>query len=163
VSATHVPELVLTAAGYRELQAELERQRARRREVAARLRDAAEEAGDLGDNLDYLDALRDQEQVDARIVVLEARLAGATVLDRVADAAAHVGIGSWVTFEDVATGEESRYRLVNSPEANPAAGRLSIESPVGAALTGHAPGDVVDVTTPHGRRRLRVVAATTAR
>lgn len=156
---SHTDELVLTAAGYRDLKAELERQVFRRGEVAIRIRQAAEVAGDFGDNLDYLDALREQEDVEKRIARLEARLAAATVLKPERVPSAQAVLGSWVELEDLDTGERSRYRLVNSPEANPAQGRLSIESPVGRTVAGHAPGDTVDVVTPRGTRHLRIVAA----
>ncbi|MGZ4352914.1 MAG: GreA/GreB family elongation factor [Gaiellaceae bacterium] len=151
---------MLTAAGYRDLQAELEQLKSvRRGEVASRLRQALEFAGDRGDNLDYLDALREQEEVENRIARLEAQLAAATVLEPERVPPAHVVLGSWVELEDIDTGDRSRYRLVNSPEANPTEGRLSIDSPVGRALSGRAAGDTVEVTTPHRTRRLRIAAA----
>jgi Transcription elongation factor, GreA/GreB, C-term len=69
-----------------------------------------------------------------------------------------VGLGAHAEFEDLATGERSSYELVSSPESNVARGRLSVTSPVGRALYGHHAGDTVEVVTPRGRRRLRVVA-----
>ena len=153
-------ELVLTRSGYRQLRAELDvLERERRREVAARLQEALELAGDLGDNPEYLDALREQEELERRIDVLQEQLASARVVDAEPRRDGPVGVGSWAELEDLDTGDRSRFVIVGSPEANPTLGRLSIESPVGSAVVGHRVGDRVEVRTPHGLRHLRIVGA----
>jgi transcription elongation factor GreA len=65
-------------------------------------------------------------------------------------------LGSTVEVEDLATGAELTYRLVNAHDAAPKDGRLSVASPVGAALRGRGVGDVVTATTPRGQRCLRI-------
>ena len=57
---------------------------------------------------------------------------------------------------DEGTGETHRWTVLGATEADPAAGRLSAESPVAKALLGARPGEVVEVQTPRGARRLRV-------
>ena len=66
--------------------------------------------------------------------------------------------GATVTFEDERSGQSQSFRLVASHDANPSAGALSVESPIGAALNGRAVGHVVEVHTPKGVRRLRITA-----
>jgi len=63
---------------------------------------------------------------------------------------------STVTVE--IAGEELTYTIVGSAEANPAAGKLSSASPVGAALLGATAGAEVNVRTPRGEVRYRVVS-----
>jgi transcription elongation GreA/GreB family factor len=70
------------------------------------------------------------------------------------------GLGSTVNAEDLATGVQLAYRLVDPREAKPKDGLLSVASPVGMVLRGRRVGDVVTATTPRGHRRLRIVAVT---
>ena len=68
------------------------------------------------------------------------------------------GVGSLVRVEDLTLGTRMTYRLVEAPDAAPARGLLSVESPVGRILCGRRTGEVVTATTPRGHRRLRVLA-----
>jgi transcription elongation factor GreA len=67
------------------------------------------------------------------------------------------GLGSTVEVEDLATGAELTYRLVDVHDAAPKDGMPSIASPVGAALRAHRVGEVVTAITPRGRRALRII------
>jgi transcription elongation factor GreA len=69
-----------------------------------------------------------------------------------------VHLGSTVSFSDPNAGREQTFTIVDPLEAKPAEGRLSSVSPVGGALLGHRVGDVVDVRTPKGIRRLMIAA-----
>ncbi len=66
------------------------------------------------------------------------------------------GLGSTVLVQNEEGTE--RYTLVGPAEADPRFGRLSLESPVGRALLGRRSGEVVEVETPAGRRRLEILA-----
>ena len=68
------------------------------------------------------------------------------------------GLGSRVDLEDLGSGAQLTYRLVEAHAAAPKDGMLSIASPVGAALRGHWVGEVVTATTPRGRRALRIIS-----
>jgi transcription elongation factor GreA len=57
---------------------------------------------------------------------------------------------------DESTGRELNYTLVAQPQQDPAAGRISVETPVGKALVGKRAGDVATIATPRGERKLRV-------
>jgi len=67
-----------------------------------------------------------------------------------------VAMGSTVRFREEAEGEET-YRIVGPTEADPKSGRVSYESALGKAMLGHKVGDEVEVTTPSGTYRVRIV------
>lgn len=155
-SAVRTPAgpITLTAEGAARLRGELDALVARRPEVVARIR-TAKEHGDLKENADYTAAREEQSFLEGRIQALEARLRNAVIADApAAGAGAH--IGSVVKVE--VDGLTSDYTLVGSAEADLAAGRLSIASPVGRALLGAGPGDTVTVETPRGSTVYRVLA-----
>lgn len=145
----------LTADGAARLREELRSLvDVRRPEVIARIR-TAKELGDLKENADYTAAREEQSFLEGRIQAIEAQLRGARIIETPA-AGALIGIGSTVTVETL--GEETTYVLVGTTEADPAKGRISVASPVGQALVGHAPGDDVVVRTPRGEARYRVIS-----
>jgi transcription elongation factor GreA len=127
--------------------------RVKRREVVARIK-SAREHGDLKENAEYHAARAEQSFLEGRVQALEDRLRRAVVVQEVVTG--KVRIGSTVTLET--GGEEVRYTIVSSTEADPAAGRLSMVSPVGAALLGAVAGSDVEVRTPRGPVRYRVVS-----
>ncbi len=69
-----------------------------------------------------------------------------------------VHLGSTVSFTDPGIGRDQTFTIVDPHEAKPAEGRLSSSSPVGGALLGHRVGDLVEVRTPKGIRRLLIAA-----
>jgi transcription elongation factor GreA len=127
--------------------------RVKRREVVERIK-TAREHGDLKENAEYHAAREEQSFLEGRVLALEDRLRRAVVVEE--SATGRVVIGSTVTVE--IDGEEVTYTIVGTTEANPAAGRLSSASPVGAALIGTTAGAEVDVRTPRGEVRYRVVS-----
>ncbi len=146
--------ITLTAAGVDRLSAELdELTRVRRPEIIGRIR-AAKELGDLKENADYTAAREEQSFLEGRVQALEARLRDADIAEE-REAGAHADIGSVVTVE--VDGLTDTYTLVGSAEANPSAGRLSVESPVGRALVGMSAGDTALVRTPRGEATYRVI------
>jgi len=158
IPAAHVkaaPELVeLSRGALDRMTAELdELTRVKRPEVVNRIK-TAREHGDLKENAEYHAAREEQSFLEGRVQALEDRIRRAVVVDEVATG--RVLIGSTVTVE--IAGEELTYTIVGSAEANPAAGRLSSASPVGAALLGATAGTEVDVRTPRGEVRYRVVS-----
>jgi transcription elongation factor GreA len=152
----HMPkDVILTPEGLESLRAELEHMSTvRRREVAARIRDARE-FGDISENAEYDDAKNEQAMLEARIAVLEEKLRSATVIDASELDNEVVRVGSTVHVVD-ADGGERRYTIVGSAEAKPAQMKLSNESPVGKALLGRRAGDTVSVATPRGERKLKI-------
>jgi transcription elongation factor GreA len=144
----------LSQSALDRLRAELdELSRVRRPEVVARIK-AARELGDLRENADYTAAREEQSFLEGRVQALEDRLRRAVVVEE--SGAGRVVLGSAVRVET--DGDELTYTIVGSTEADPAAGRLSSVSPVGAALLGAVPGAEVEVRTPRGSVRYRVLA-----
>jgi transcription elongation factor GreA len=146
----------ITAEGLEALKAELARLEGdARRDIAQRIQ-VARELGDLSENAEYHIAKEDQAHLETKILRLTERLRNA----RVVAAPTHsdvVAFGSTVTVADEESGRESTWTLVGPTEADVSQGKLSAESPVAKALMGRKPGDEVEVHTPRGVRRQRVV------
>jgi transcription elongation factor GreA len=150
----------MTPEGYDRLHEELGvLSTERHAEVAEWLRAAREDGADPAENGDLADALHEQERLEARIRQLEEILAGARVVAPSDDGIVAIGTRVQVGHEN---GEVVEYELVGASEADASNARISIASPVGRALHGRAPGDVVEVETPRGRKRLHVVAVDSA-
>jgi transcription elongation factor GreA len=146
----------ITKEGLEALKAELERLEGdARREIARRIQ-IARELGDLSENAEYHIAKEDQAHLETKIKRLAERLRKARVVEAPADSDV-VAFGTTVTVADTESGREATWTLVGPTEADVGAGKLSAESPVAKALLGHRPGDYVEVHTPRGVRRQRVV------
>jgi transcription elongation factor GreA len=139
----------LTCDGQHQVHSELEYLRTvKRAEVASYLREALE-AGDVTRNAAYEDARFEQARLEARIAELEQLLATAQVIDPDQVPIDTVSIGSVVRLA-TSDGRTCRYTIVGWYEAEPTAGRISNESPVGKALLGRKARDQVVVSTPGG-------------
>lgn len=140
--------VLISPAGYERLCSELETLRTGgRRTLSERLREARED-GDLEDNPTLGDLLEEQAQLEQRISLLEARVRSAEIVEPAADGRA--GIGTLVRVRDFAAGSTHEYELVGPLESDVGSGRVSVEAPVGRALAGRRPGDLLDVETPRG-------------
>ena len=123
--------------------------------IAERIR-VAREWGDLKENAEYHAAKNDQSFLETCIQRLTERLRNSTVVEAPARTG-EVGFGSEVRVRDEESGKEVTWTLVGATEADLSAGRLSVESPVAQALTGHREGDDVAVRTPRGERRYTIL------
>ena len=139
---------VITQEGKQKLEEELHYlETEKRSEVGERIK-VAREFGDISENSEYDDAKNEQAQLEARIAEINDILANSTVAD-VTKRSNKVSIGSVVT---VKMGSAERvFTIVGGAEANVAEGKISNESPVGAALLGHKKGDDVQAVGPTGR------------
>jgi transcription elongation factor GreA len=148
---------VLTQEGLAQLEAEVRHLRStKRREVALRIKRAAE-LGDRSENSEYEDAKNEQAFVEGRIRELDRLLRNVQVIDAPdEDRPQVVALGCTVEIVDTANGERFSYTIVGPVEVDPAQGRISHLSPVGAALMGRAPGETVRVQAPDGTRHLKV-------
>jgi transcription elongation factor GreA len=148
-------EILLTPEGRDRLKTELDHLRSvKRPEIADHLRQAADE-GDLTENVGYEDAKYEQSLVEGRILTLEALLERAVVVEG-RPASEAVGFGSQVTVMEKGGATES-FKIVGSVEADPGAGRISNESPLGKALLNHRVGEEVPVDTPDGLRYFEIL------
>ena len=149
----------ISAAGLAALEAELaELETEGRRAIAARIK-TAREWGDLKENAEYHDAKDAQAHLETKILRLRELRHHAVVVEPGAGGDA-VALGAVVAVRDVDSGREATHTIVSAAESDPAAGRLSIDSPLGRALTGARAGDQVTFAAPRGARRLEVVAIT---
>lgn len=142
-------EIVVTYAGLTKLEYELDQLKTvRRKDVAEKIK-VARGYGDLSENSEYDEAKNEQGMIESRIAELEAMLKQIRVIDGDELTTEHVMVGSRVTVQDE-DGETELYDIVGSTEADPVAGKISDESPVGNALMGHGVGDLVEVHLPSG-------------
>ena len=150
-------EVLLTPEGLQKLEEELEYlKRVRRREVAARIKQALE-FGDISENSEYDDAKNEQAFVEGRILQLEKILSSARLVsgNNKTDV---ITVGSRVRLRDLDSGQEVEYSIGGSAEADPAQFRISNESPVGRALVGQRAGQEVTIQVPAGTLRYKVLA-----
>ena len=147
----------ITPEGLEALKAELhELETEGRRDMAARIQ-SARELGDLKENAEYHIAKEDQAHLETRIARLQERLRAARVVEVPTGDTDKVLFGSTVVVVDEESGREATYTIVGPTEADMAAGKLSAESPVARALMGSRAGDEIQVQTPRGVRRQRVL------
>ena len=149
-------ETLLNAEGYKELQDELENLKTVGRKEAAEKIKVARSYGDLSENAEYDEAMSDQAKLEARINELENMLKNAKVFDESSLSKDVIHIGSNVVIVDDKKNEFS-YKIVGYAQADPDAGKISDESPVGKALLGKKAEDTVDVETPGGVVKLKVL------
>ena len=143
-------QVMITAEGLKQLEEELQYLKGqKRREVAEKIK-VARSYGDLSENSEYDDAKNEHAILEARIVTIEATLKNAVLIDEEGISNEHVHVGSSVRLQNLRTDSEVTYKIVGSNEANPSEGKISDESPVGAALIGHSVGDAVEVEVPVG-------------
>jgi transcription elongation factor GreA len=112
--------------------------------------------GDLSENAEYQYAKDKQGILDAKIRQLKDKLARAEIIEADELKGDRVAFGAHVKVRNMDTDDEQEYRLVGPEETDVLSGRISISSPVGRALVGSGKGDVVEVQTPGGLRRLRI-------
>jgi transcription elongation factor GreA len=140
------------------MQADLENLRTHERHRISQLLHEAIKDGDLSENAAYEDAKMRQGMLEARIRDLESKLRNAQVIEDQAGGSSGVGVGSHVRLMELASGDELDYQVVGPEETNPRGGKISHRSPVGRAILGRAAGDEVEVATPGGAVRYRIVS-----
>ncbi|MFQ6020381.1 MAG: transcription elongation factor GreA [Dehalococcoidia bacterium] len=137
----------LTKEGLNKLQQELERLMTAERPRVARLIQEARELAGAQNTSEYEDAKNEQAHVEGRILQLQALIQNAVIIE--AHDSQRVGLGSTVTVLNE-KGEQAKYTIVGSAEADPKNGRISNESPVGQALLDKTVGDQVQIQAPAG-------------
>ena len=148
-------ETLLTIEALKELEAELDQLKVEGRKEAAEKIKLAKSFGDLSENSEYDEAMNDQAKLEARISEIEHILKTAKVLDVESLSNENVHIGSVVKIVDKKK-KEFVYTIVGFAQADPAARKITDESPVGKALIGHKVGDKVTVETPNGALQFKI-------
>ena len=148
---------IMTFAGLRALEDELfDLKVYKRKEVAQKIKEAREQ-GDLSENAEYDAAKDEQRDIEPRIEELEKLLKNVEVVGQDEVDADTVGIGSRVKLYDVEMDEEVEYTIVGSTEADALNGKISNESPVGAALIGSKVGETIVVETISGDLEFKIL------
>lgn len=144
----------LSQERFDELTAELaELKTAKRIEIAQRLKNA-KEYGDLSENSEYAEAREEQATVETRINELEDLLKNAAIMKKTTGSDI-VTVGSTVVVRKA--GKEITYLIVGSYDADPMAGKISDESPLGKAFMKRKVGDKVNVATPAGTTTYEII------
>ena len=149
---------IVTQEGLKKLQDELNELKTVTRVKVGEDLKKARAFGDLSENSEYDEAKNEQAKVEGRINELEEMLKNIEVVD-VAASADTAGFGSTVKVVDE-DGEEEVYTIVGAAEANFLEGKISNESPIGAAIFGKSAGTTVEFETPMGTSTLTIKEVT---
>ncbi len=154
---THlVPDPLITQAKFDELTKKLEGLKAARPYAAAEVARLAE-LGDFSENVEYQLAKGKLRGINNGIVALEKQLINARIISAAADTET-VHIGHTVTIES--EGVQKTFQILGSVETKPGHGIISHNSPLGAALIGHAVGDTVTIDLPTKKISYTIVRIT---
>ena len=119
----------------------------RRPEIIQKI-EQAKELGDISENAEYHDAKDQQGLTEARIAELEETLKQA-IVENASGNKSSISLGATFVVRDP-NGKEKEFTLVGYNEADPVAGRISNESPLGKAFMNKTPGESVEVEVPKG-------------
>jgi transcription elongation factor GreA len=159
MAQTNTHGILVTTAGLKKIQEELnDLKTVSRKEVAKRLAEAIS-YGDLSENAEYDEAKNQQAFVEGRIAELEEQIKYAEIIDdKKGSVAGLVQIGSTVELQRADDKESHKYMIVGSTEADPIAHRISNVSPVGRAILGKKKKDTVMVKAPGGEFEYKILS-----
>lgn len=147
-------EQIISQEGYDKLKDELNfLQTVRRKEVAERI-ERAKELGDLSENAEYSEAKDAQALNEGRILELTNTLKNVTIVQH-ENGSDQVAMGSKVTVKS--DSKEKEYTIVSFNEADPLNGKISNESPLGVAFLNKKKGETVEVETPKGLMKYKII------
>lgn len=147
----------MTQEGLEKIEKELDELKVvKRKEIVERIK-IARSYGDLSENSEYEAAKDEQAFVEGQIAKLEKVIRYAEIINPEDYEADEVSLGRKVTFQELPDGDEEEYSIVGKAEADPLEGKISNESPIAKALIGKREGDEVDITTPGGTMKIKIV------
>lgn len=147
-------EKYFTKEGLAKLKKEIEHLKTvERKEIADRLKHSAS-FGDLTDNAAYQEAKESQFFLEARILELENLIRNAKIIEK-GDNSEKVEIGSLVLVN--CNGSEQKLQIVGAGEVDPSNGKISFESPVGEMLLKKSVGEEVEIETPGGKVKYKII------
>jgi transcription elongation factor GreA len=149
-------DIYLTKDGYEKLLIELADLKHQKNELSAEIGEAREQ-GDLKENAGYIYAKEKQGLVMKRIGELEGRMRSAKIVDNLVINQDEIRLGATVTMRDENSGATMTYTLSSADEADPAAGKISVSSPLAQGLLGAAAGASVKVRLPSGEKHLAIL------
>ena len=153
--------IYLSQEGYDNLKTELQNLKSVDRPRVINQISEARDKGDLSENAEYDAAKEAQGLLEARISKLENDVANARVLDHQDMNTSTVHLLTKVTIKNMASGLEMTYAIVSEAEADLAAKKISVTSPIGKGLLGKAVGDIADIEVPNGIIHFEIIKITT--
>ena len=151
-------EVILTQEGYNKLEQELNYLKTEERTAIAERIKVALGFGDLSENAEYDEAKGAQAENEVKIAELEAKLRNAKIIDESEIDTKTVQIGNTVKVHDIEFDEDIDYTIVGSTEVSLAENKISNESPLGKALLGAKKGEIVEVNSPAGIIKYKILA-----
>ncbi len=148
----------LTREGYEKLAHELEHLKKVKRKEITKAIEHARSLGDLKENAEYHAAKEAMSHNEKRVAELEDKLSRVEIIQDNAADANKAYIGSKVKLLDLAIDSEVQYTLVGPDEADPLNDLISVTSPVGKAILGHAIGDEITINVPAGELKYKIIA-----
>ena len=152
-----------TKEGYQALVEELEYLKTTRRAEVKEALATARSYGDLSENSEYDEARNEQAKVESRITELESLIIHAIVVDESEIDHSKVSVGSVVKIKNMKLKKETEYTIVGSNEVDFWTGKISDQSPIGAALIGARDGDTVTVASPDGEFEVKILSVARAK
>lgn len=146
----------MTPRGYALLEAELKRLKVVERPKNVKEIEVARAHGDISENAEFEAAKERQAQLEARISMIEDRLARAQVIDASGQRPDAVRFGATVLLMDTESGDEITYTIVGEDESDASKGLISVTSPVARAIIGKPVDEVVRVQVPRGTREFEI-------
>ena len=146
-----MPKVPMTVAGAERLRAELNELKAVQRPKISKAIAEAREHGDLKENAEYHAAREQQSFCEGRITEIEAKLSDSEIIDiSKIEPTGKVIFGTTVTLFNLDTDESVNYQIVGEDEADVAAGKISVISPIARAIMGKPGGEEIVVEVPSG-------------
>ena len=146
-----------TAEGLKKLRNELQQLKDVERVKASKAIAEARDKGDLSENAEYDAAKEAQGMLEMRISKLEETLTGARLIDASQLDNSKALVLSNVKIKNQANGMELTYLLVADGEADLAAGKISVNSPIGKGLLGKSVGDIAEIQVPNGVIKFEII------
>jgi transcription elongation factor GreA len=146
-----------TPEGLKKLKDELNQLRDIERPKASQAIAEARDKGDLSENAEYDAAKEAQGMLEMKISKLEEILSNARVIDESQLDVSKILVLSKVKIKNQTNGMEMNYTLVADGEANLAAGKISVNSPIGKGLLGKSLGDIAEIQVPNGVLKFEIL------
>lgn len=144
----------LSQEGIETLKKELQELKTKKRQEIAKRLQEAKDLGDLSENAEYFEAKEAQSLNENRVVEIEKLLKNAVVIETPSEEDI-VRVGS--TIEVKSNNGTEIFNIVGSAEAKPQEGKISNESPLGRAFLGRKIGDEIEIKTPSGITKYKII------
>jgi len=149
-----------TAEGLKKLRDELDQLKSIERPKASQAIAEARDKGDLSENAEYDAAKEAQGMLEMKINELEKKIMNVRILDQSDVDTSRVNMMTYVKLKNHKINKELTYQIVAEAEADIKAGKISVNSPIGAGLLGRIIGDKAKIATPAGEMILEILEIT---